>query len=187
MIASQVIQGVPLGGSRPSSLVEDDLDNYIHVRRARSHRRWVIRASLSLVLTAAILCIVVIVRRDQMTVTTDMAALANAQKALQVKIDAWGRLPAARAVLPELPKGHFYIDDSERFYAMHATEPVIVAAAPQTLLTLRSDGHCVIIYEQQKVRTEWMTRADFVAARRTQLNRLKAFRALRRSIPPDLP
>ncbi len=178
-----MIRELRVGTPGPFREADRGADERLLAGRARARRRWAIRTSLILLLTAATLCIFVTWRRDRMTVAWRLLSLKPAVATLQQRIDKFGMLPS---VVPGLEKC-YYASDSERFYAMNAAEPVIIAYQPRTHLMLRDNGRAVIIYEGGTVRQEWLPETGFRGTWRQQQERMKIFEEKMRSRPPELP
>lgn len=179
-----MIHELEVDARRPASEANETLDQRILSSKARTRRRWAIRTALMLLVSAAVLCLFVMWRRDQAAVETFTRSLVPTLAALQGRIDALGWLPA---VPPKLQPGYSYVSDGERFFAMSVPEPVIIGASPPLSLFLQADGRLVIIYESGKVRSQWLTLAEFESALLKQQDRMKAFEQERDSRPPVLP
>jgi hypothetical protein len=149
-----------------------------------ARRRWAIRTTLMLFLTAVVLCLLVIWVRDRNTVSASLRVLDPPIKALRDRVSALGVLPA---VLPESKLQLYYASPAERFYAMNSREPVIIAATLKISLLLRENGRCVIIYEKGAVHSEWIPESRFLSQWDEQRKRIEDFQAKIRSRPPELP
>lgn len=162
------------------------LDSRVTTSRLRARRRWIIRGSVSLTLSAALLVLVVLLRRDQMTVDDCLRAMSRPMAALQAEVDSLGQLPA---VIPDASSRIqlSYVSDLVREYAREATGPVIIASSATLPLVLGSDGNGVLIYEDGKIRCEWWSRVRFVREWHAQSARIRAWDQQRRAVPPQLP
>ncbi len=154
--------------------------------RTQARRRWIFRTSLLLALSAALLCSIVFVRRDRMTVNDNMRAMDAVVLELQSRVDVLGQLPLSLPVTAGSAK-LVYAPGIVREYAREAPEAVIVASTPRIPLVLSSDGSPVVLYERGKVRREWWTRPQFVAAWQEQETRVKRWEQKRRATLPVLP
>lgn len=170
----------------PIGQATETMKQHVSASKARARRRWVIRTTVTLTLTAALLFLFVTWRRDQMTIESSLRKFNDPVKVLQNKVDTLKTLPA---LLPELkePMGAYYASDAERQYAMHTTEPTIIAVGKPIHLILLKDGQCVIIYHQGKVSSKWMPTAEFYHDWRIQEQKLTAFEKELFSKPPVLP
>ncbi|MHC4441052.1 MAG: hypothetical protein ACYTF1_03880 [Planctomycetota bacterium] len=162
------------------------MQRQVSASKARARRRWVIRSTVTLILTAAVLFLFIIWRRDQMTIEVGLRKFNDPVKALQNKIDSLKMLPA---LLPEMSnlQGAYYALADERRFAMNTSEPTIIAFGQPTHLFLGQDGLCVIIYHQGKVSAKWMNVTEFFQEQKKQKRKIKAFEKEFFSKPPELP
>lgn len=170
-------------GTKTTSLVPGSV---IATPRLHARRKWIVRASLSLSISALVLVFLVIVRRDKMTIDECMRSMARPVGTLQAQVDSLGRLPAS---IPESSKtlGLRYADDLVRHYAQQAGEPVIIASSPAIPLILRDNGRGVILIQDGRVWQEWWTASEFSKQERAQEARLRSWDRQRRALLPQLP
>jgi hypothetical protein len=160
------------------------LDERVLASRVRARRRWVIQTGLFLMATALLLVLLVVWRRDSLSIATLLYTYEAPAAALQGRLDELGTLPAA---VPD-PHGEIiasYAGDAERFYAAHIDDPVIIAISRPVRLKLREDGRAVILHEGGKLRIEWMPTSRIGEAMQAQLDAMRAFEQQRQ--PPQLP
>jgi hypothetical protein len=137
-----------------------------------------------LCLTAVVLCLFVIWGRDQSTASAILKLLEPAVKDLGERRNALGVLPAS---LPQLGIKVPYASNAERFYAMNSKEPVIIAYTAPVNQLLRQNGRGIIIYQNGKVWSEWISEGEFLRRLHAQQRSMEAFEASVRSRPPELP
>jgi len=158
----------------------------ILARKVKTRRRWAFRTVLILAISAVLLCLLVMWRRDETAKTGQLQSLAELAATLQAQVNELGRLPA---IIPE-PSLHnldFYASDADRFYASRVSQPVIIAGTQPIHLLLTEDGRAVIIYQQGKIGAKWMTASEFEKAWDTQEAKITAFEQERKSSLPNLP
>jgi hypothetical protein len=162
------------------------LEMAIAANRTRARRRWIIRATLSLSFSAAVLILLVILQRDQMAISDCLQSMSRPLAALQAQVDDLGQLPA---VCPDVPaRTQFsYAPDLVREYARESTGPVIVGSSATQPLLLGSDGNGVLIYEDGQLRCEWWSRVSFVREWQAQNVRIRKWDQQRHAAPPQLP
>ncbi|MBI4579802.1 MAG: hypothetical protein HY718_08875 [Planctomycetes bacterium] len=178
----RLIPEIPVG----ANVRELERESMIAASRASARRRWIVRTGLMLGVSAIVLVVLVVGRRDRMAIDEAVRAMDRPVAALQAEIDALGQLPAR---MPEVPSrvAIAYASDLMREYARTATEPVIVASTARRALILQRDGNAVVIYHEGKVRQEWWSRERFINAWQAQEARIKNWEQERRSQPPRLP
>lgn len=161
-------------------------DMIIAASRIQARRRWVFRTALLLSVSAMALCLLVAVRRDQMTKFEQMRSIEPVVAALQTQVTRLGQLPAT---LPDMPSRAqlSYAPEVVRDYAKATSEPVIVACTARQSLVVLKDGNCVVLLEDGELRAEWWDRLDFVAAWTAQTSRVDAWEEARRQSLPNLP
>ena len=142
-----MIQGLQVSAPRSYPEPDGSIGDRALASRARARRRWVIHSALTLLLTAATLCIVVAWRRDRATVDQQLRALEPAVAAFRQNIRTYKRLPH-NSLLPKIDNCQ-YPRDEERYYAINTAKPAIVAWTKRPVhLMLRSNGYAVIVYEK---------------------------------------
>lgn len=178
-----LLRAVPRLGVKPRGR---DHDWVISANRARARQRWIVRATLSLVLSAALLFLIVCVQRDRMAISESIASVDRPVAALQTQVEQLGQLPAA---VPDIAgrAAFVYAPDEVRRYARDAEGAVIVGTSATQHLILRSDGNAVVIYEGGRLRTEWWTRARLARELHAQEVRINKWDRQLRSQPPRLP
>lgn len=157
--------------------------------KARARQRQLLRTLLALTVTAIGLFAVVTWQRDSINLEIREKLMQPPMLELQARLDELGFLPASPpAVGPdeESPLAS-YAGYSERFYAVRTGGPAIIAVSHPLTLILRSNGRYVIVYQDGKLHTEWMTERELRTAMAEQLERIKQFEAELHSRPPDLP
>ena len=188
MTPMPMIDELRVGTNRPARDTGGIVDQRVVESRIRARRRWVLRTTLMLVLTAGILCLLVMWRRDETTVASCLALLDAPVSALQRSVEKYGWLPAG---LPEPAaaalEGGYYASNIERFYAMNTSEPVIIAFGRSVPLILGRDGRGVIEYHQGKVSRKWLSLTGFQRAWLKQEEQMRAFQEKVKSGPPPLP
>ena len=170
----------------PISHSTEAMKQQVSASKARARRRWFIRSTVTLTLTAVLLILFVIWRRDHMNIEASLRKFNKPVKSLQDTVDMLKLLPA---MLPELNEldGIYYASDSERRYAMNTPEPTIIAVGRPVHLILLKDGQCVIIYQKGKVSAKWMPTVEFYQTWRSQKQKIEAFEKEIFSKPPVLP
>ena len=164
---------------------ELERDLMIAATKVNLRRRWILRSSLTLLVTSAVLVLLVFLRADRTVIHEVLKSLDHSVRGLQTEIDALGQLPA---VLPEATRGDLaYASPLVREYARQASESVIVASTASRSLVMQSNGNGVIIYQGQKVRREWVSGRQFLSAWQAQEARIKKWNQERRSAAPILP
>lgn len=156
------------------------------IRQMQSRKQWVFRMVAVLTVIAVCLCFLVMLRRDQLTVTLQVHELEKPVAALQARIDELGRLPAYVSELDKSKLG-FYVSDSDRDYAIQASGQVIIAAKLPIELLLSENGRAVVIYENGKVKATWMTVSQYDEASAGQEVAVKEFEKQRKLRLPVLP
>ena len=183
MIFLRVVPEMPLNSF--SAAHAASMDDRAIISRARARRHWVARTGLILGATGLLLMALVTWRRDAESVALSMRITQRGVTALQAHLDATGLLPSE---LPSVdPTRYVYATYADRFYAQRTSRPVIIAASAPLSLILRSNGRCVIIYENGKVHAEWLTLAQFGNAFDAQLADAAAFERQRQGRIPQLP
>ncbi len=154
--------------------------------RVRQRRQWVFRTTAMLAVTAVLLSFLVTWRRDEMAVQESLRLLAGPAAQLQAHLDTWGHLPGD---LPEPVSSDvtLFLSSSDRYFASQTAEPMFIAYSPEVMLHLKEDGRATIVYEKGKIRTQWMTSAEFREQSEAQNARMQAFEQERRARPPELP
>ncbi len=154
--------------------------------RARQRRQWVFRSTAMLAGIAILLSFLVTWRRDEMAADESLRLLAAPVAQLQAHLDAWGHLPAE---IPEPARGsvELLLSAADRYYADQTSDMVLIGHTPPVMLHLKENGRGVILYQQGKVRAEWMTTAEFRDRSARQMARMRAFEQERRARPPELP
>jgi hypothetical protein len=181
----QITHPLQAGVSRPMDQALVSVEERVVESKVRARRRRIVRSVLLLLTTSVMLCGFVFWQRDSTLITKSLQAIDPSMSELQKKIDLLGRLPA---VMPG-PDGvmESYSSSADRFYAMNSGKPTIVAVSSLVPIVLGQDGRCVIIYDQGKVYSEWMSQRRFEAAMQTQWAATKAFEKERHDRPPVLP
>jgi len=171
----------------PIGLDAKDLEGeYLVSSPCAGHRRqWVIRTSLVLILSSAALIFLVILRADQAVINSILISLAKPTAALQAEVDELGQLPATLPGDYRIPVA--YANSLVREYAKHTTQPVIVAQTWLAQPVLRGNGRGVIIYENHRVHSAWLTSQEFQEMLQAQEAAIKKWDEQRRSISPELP
>lgn len=183
MLIARVVPDLPLNVPRSTSVTS--MDDRVSASKAKARRQWVARTALMLGATGVLLAIMVVWRRDTDTIAAKNRATDRSTQAIQAYIQQTGLLPA---VLPPDERNTLgYGSYADRYYAQNGSDPVIMAWSSPVSLLLRSDGRSVIVYERGKVRTEWMTEAQFSAAWSAQTRREQEFERQRRAEVPQLP
>ncbi len=153
---------------------------------ALGRRRWVFRSTVTLAMTAVVLCFFVAWRRDQNVIHNRIDALKAVVTELQSQVDSLGRLPADPPESSRLAFS-YYVSDVERYYAPHAAEPMIIAATDPITMLFKSDGLAVIVYDKGKVSAAWMLNSEYENAREKQRERIDSFDKERMERPIVLP
>jgi len=176
----------PTHSMHPLGDVEASPGPQVPAYKVRTQRLWVFRTVLILSLFAVLICYIVMWRRDKLTMSSQLRSLAEPVAALQAQVAELGRLPASK---PELSGQTlaFYASDADRFYASQVTEPVIIATTHPVHLLLTEDGRGVIIYQQGKIETKWMTASEYEKAWGSQEAKIEAFEQQRKLRPLNLP
>jgi hypothetical protein len=149
-----------------------------------ARRRRVIRSTATLLFTAVVLCLFVIWGRDRSTSAAVLKSVDPAVNDLRQRMRTLGALPAS---LPELGIKLPYASNAERFYAMNSKDPVIIAYTSPVNLLLRQNGRAVIVYQNGKIWSEWLSEGEFLKRLQAQQKSMEAFEASVRSRPPELP
>ena len=162
------------------------LHSPVTTSRLRARRRWIVRGSVSLTLSAALIVLIVVLRRDQVAVDDCLRAMSRPMAALQAEVDSLGQLPA---VVPDVSSRVrlSYASDLVREYARETTGPVIIASSATRPLVLGNDGNGVLIYQDGKIRCEWWSRVRFVREWHAQSACIREWDQQRRAAPPRLP
>lgn len=178
------IQEAPFGISAHSLSLPDRI--LLKSSQAVHRRRWILRSSILLLVSAGLITFLVMKRRDDMAVRGLLRSLDKSVLALQAQVDALGQLPAR---LPETNTTLqiAYATDAQRAYAREADRPVIIATTPWLGRVTASEGAGVILYEHGKVWREWWTRPRLLGEWRAQEDRIRAFDRERREAVPVLP
>lgn len=186
MLLARAIPDLPIGASRAHPLAGMSMDERVVASRARARRQWVFRSLLLLSVTAGALILMIIWKRDESVIRMLLRSLEKPAEAMQVHVNRIGLLPAT---LPEADKVNiaYYASYADRFYAQQADQPVIVAAGPTVRLALQTDGRCVILYDQGRISTAWMSLKEFHSRMVAQMQASEAFERQRRASPPELP
>ncbi len=179
----QMTQPLPLG--TVGRQMPGGIDQRVEESRARARRRWIFRTSAFLFLTSILLVLLVLWRRDSMQVQVATSSMYRPCKAIQARVNELGVLPAV--VEEDLGRGVLYAGDTERFYAVNAGRPAIVAAGPIIDLILHRNGRCVILYDQGRLSVRWMTTPEYAQAVERQRHDMQAFYDARRARPPQVP
>lgn len=162
------------------------VEQRVEASKARQRRRWVFRSAALLSITAVLLCILVTWRRDQLTIDAHLHRMAGTATQLQAYVDRYHYLPGMSEPIGAVSYV-YYVTDADRFYASQVDHPVIIAITQPVELHLMETGRGVLIYEQGRVRPEWMSGSDFRQAFRQQQRDIENFEQKRRAAPPDLP
>jgi hypothetical protein len=173
----------------PSSFVgtgDLERDLMIAASKAQARRRWVLRTSLMLVFSAAVLAGLIVERRDRWMIQEVTRAMTPAVTALQASTNDLGQLPAS---VPDVPLRIrlAYASNLAREYARATGGPVIIANTPVRDLVFRRDGKGVIIYENGKIHAQWISAVDFLGQWKRQEALIRAWDEGRRLTPPVLP
>lgn len=161
-------------------------DKRAMAHRMQTRRLWVFRSVMILSISAVLLCFLVMWRRDKLTVAGWLRALAKPVATLQAQVDDLGRLPASELELAENSL-EFYASDADRYYASQVTQPVIIAYTYPIQRLMSENGRVVVIYDQGKIETQWMTASHFNGVWEAQEAAIEAFEQHRRRRLPHLP
>lgn len=184
VMIAQMIPEMPAGGSStslPASLVER-----VTASKMRARRRWAVRTGMLLLVSGILLATLVIWQRDSETRSAWLRTTSRSAAAIQAHFDQTGYLPANLPYASEFVP-MTYASYADRFYAVNASRPVIIAMSGSLPLVLQPDGRTVIIFENGTVRTEWMSTGAFTTAYLEQLRDAEQFEHERRSRVPQLP
>lgn len=183
-----VLHAVPESQLKPGSCSatgSPGLADRVWVSKAQARRRWAVRSGLLLSLTGAVIILLVVWRRDTVAMQDVTSTAERVCSSIQDSLKKDGLLPS---VLPAgKAPGFEYLPYADRFYAQHATHPVILAVSPSVALKLRSDRRCVVFYDKGKVYPQWMTAVAYAQARQAQTLEARMFEQQRSTAPSDLP
>ncbi len=184
MIPVYVIPEMPSNAPRPQAYRHGSLSDPILATRSRARRRWAARTAVLLVVSGIALILMVLWRRDVTTKNSWLRSAERSATAIQAHFDETGLLPAA---LPEASLKYQYASYYDRFYAERVSRPVIIAISPVVSLNLLPDGRSVIIFENGKLRSAWMTTGKFHHVYMAQIRDQDRFEQERRAQLPQLP
>lgn len=171
----------------PIGIVAKDLERDLAIASAKTdlRRRWVIRTSLALASSSAVLVLLVLLRSDQLAINSVLRSLDGPLSALQTQVNVLGQLPVSLPSNNSTPIG--YADTLVREYTKNTTGPVIVATTSLAQPVLRGNGRGVIIYENRRVRRVWLTSQEYEHKLLAQQAAIKSWNEQRRAKAPDLP
>jgi len=144
-------------------------------RRERERRLWVARSFTTLIVLGLVVLGLILYRRDRAIRARYLGSLEQYVAVLNERLD-WQReqgwdpvlLPAEWDVSqlqprPEAPFDFYrYYDESLRQFAQRRKEPTIIAWSEAAVpMTLSADGRPVAVYQDGRVRVEWLPERQF--------------------------
>lgn len=170
----QMIHPLHAGAVRPIAEPTLPVEQRAVRSKTRVRRRQLARSALLLLLSATMLCGMVIWRRDNIRLTATQAMLAKPMGTIQARVDQFGSLPGDLRSA-DLPGIASYAGVADRFYAVHSGDAAIIAFSNKVPLILRPSGRYVIVYHQGRLFNEWRTEREFNRAMHEQAERMAAF------------
>lgn len=183
------VQQIPVGVNRPATRLHVDAKQQAAKVRLRRQRRWILLSLAQFVILVLVVTLLLAWQRDQRAIGTTLDRLHKPMATLQESVDRWQILPA---ILPGEARFLAYANDAERYYAMSASEPVIIAFTNPIDMLLKQDGRGVLFFHrneqgQGRITSQWMSTAEFYKKWTDQERAIRESEKERLARPLELP
>ncbi len=183
------VQQIPAGITQPVIRTKLDVAEQAAATKLRRRRRWMIFSLAQFLVLGLAVTLLLAWQRDQRALHTTLDRLNKPLLALQESVDRWQMLPAA---LPVETKYLAYASDADRYYAMNASEPAIIAFTQPLDMVLKADGRGVLFFHRDeqgrgRITSEWMSTAEFYARWTNQERKIREAEQERLAKPVQLP
>ncbi len=183
------VQQIPAGITQPAVRFKADRAQQAMTTKIQRRRRWMIFSLIQFLVLGLVATLLLAWQRDQRALHATLERMNKPLLALQESVDRWHMLPAT---LPVEVKSLAYVGDADRYYAMNASEPVIIAFTPPTNMVLKADGRGVLFYQRDeqgrgRITSQWMSTAEFYTRWTAQEKKIREAEQERAARPLDLP